>query len=243
MTKILWAAIAALFIILAVAVGTKAEAADVAVGRAIDDKDRGFLPSVTAVENNPFAGFYAGIVAGVQFTDITITDTFAQGDNLSGISADGGLLGVGGGFNFCVGRICVGPYVEYALADVSFDVLGEPLLVMDDYVQVAGQVGILAGKSTLISLKFGHEWQTWTVGQRKFGIDEVDAESTAWVIGGSVATLVAPNTSLDLSLDYLMFDTVESQGDDYSRNLEDSTALRAKIGLTYRPAVGLPALN
>jgi len=207
----------------------------------IDARDRrdAFVPPAS----NPFAGFYVGIAAGVQFTDIVITDTFTSGDNLDGLSATGGLIAPRAGFNFCFERFCVGPYIEYGISDVSFDVVGEPLIVQDNYLQFGGQFGVLAGKSTMISVHLGRELENWTVGNRQLGISEIDVEASGWVVGGSVSTLIAPQTSFDFALDYVMLDDIEARGTDLTRNLEDSNSLRVKLGFTFRPAVTLPGLK
>lgn len=227
-SRIISAAIGALALIVAFAILARADAADTfARPQAVKDTPATFEPV-----GNPFAGFHVGLVAGVQFTD-----TF------DGLSATGGLFGANVGYNFCLGRLCVGPYVEYAFSDVSFDVVGEPVLTQDDYLQLGVELGTLTGKVTMVSVRIAREWQNWTAGNNGVGLREIDVEADAWVVGGGIKTMIAEGVALKLDLDYVMTDNVEIQNENLERFLGDSNSLRAKVGISYYPNLALPSLR
>jgi outer membrane immunogenic protein len=200
----------------------------------------GTAATVLAPEPNPFAGLYAGLSVGGQFTDITLTD--GSQELFSGISADGFVYGGHIGYNFPVGQFVAGPYAEFAFSDVAVSVLGEDILTMDDYVQLGAMIGARTSKSTLVSIHAAREWQTWTAGGA-FGLGETEADVTAWVIGAGIDTMVATNVSVGVKLDYVMLDSIDAAGHSFDRYLEDTDALRATARLTYRPNTALPSLE
>lgn len=214
-------------------------AAGATSARAADFKSFKDSPSAVEPVGNPFAGFYGGLTAGAQFTDITIT---SGGDDFSGLSADGGLVGGHAGFNYCTGRFCFGPVAEFAFSNVSFEFgpLGD-VLVMDDYFQLVAQAGITVGRQTLISIHAGYEWQNWRLDLDRIGLGEHDADVGAWVVGGSIETLISRNISAALVVDYLMLDDVNDD-DRLTDALEKSDALRIKLRATYHLNDGLPEL-
>lgn len=188
-----------------------------------------FAPLATAT-GNPFAGPYGGVTAGAQFTDITISD--GRGNDFSGISADGGLVGGHLGYNYCPGRVCIGPAVEFAFSNVSVEAgpLGD-ILRMNDYVQLTMQAGVVVGRQTLVSVHAGYEWQSWTLDLDRIGYGEHDADAEAWVIGGSVATMVTENLSVALVADYLMLNDIDQPN--LTDTLDKSDALRVKLRGTW----------
>lgn len=202
--------------LLAALVATSTHAADIR-----SSKDSIFAPLAAATSGNPFAGLYGGVTVGAQFTDITISD-------FSGISADGAQLGGHAGFNWCPGRVCIGPAAEFAWSDVTveFGPLGD-ILRMDDYAQLTAQAGVVIGKQTLVSIHAGYEWQSWVLDLGS----EHDATVEAWVVGLGIATMVSSNTAVELRTDYLMFNEIDTPGLD--RILDESDALRIKLKATY----------
>jgi len=233
MTRILLTAIGALALIVAT---SYANAAD-SFARQQSVKE---TPVSVELVGNPFAGPYGGLTAGGQYTDITIT---------GGSGEDGFLIGAHTGWNFCRGRVCLAPQIEYAVTDVSvnFGPLGE-VVRLEDYFQLVAVLGAQVGNSSFVSIHGGYEWQNWTVGNAMLG-GETDVDVGAWVIGIGIDTLVAPQLSVGLALDYLFFDSIEADGlngrenDSLTAALEDSDALRVKLKTTWRPAVTSNLVN
>jgi hypothetical protein len=203
-------------------------------------KDSLAVGEVVSVDSNPFAGFAVGVMGGAQYTDITISD--GGQDVFSGISADGFTFGGHVGFNFCVGRICAGPYGKFAWSDVSVTLIGEDILTMDDYAQLGLQVGTLVGKSSYIGVHAGHEWQNWTAGGN-LGLGEVEGDAAGWAVGADFETLVSTEVSFGISVDYVMLDDIEFGGKDLTRYLDDTDALRVELKLTYRPSFARTGLE
>jgi len=205
---------------------TSAGASDLKEPRSI------FTPLAAAVSNQ-FAGFYGGVVAGSQFTDITISE---DGHDFSGISADGLLAGAHVGYNLCGGRFCLGPRVEYAFSDVAveFGPLGD-VLRMDDYFQISAQAGVTISNDTLLSVRVGYEWQNWVLDLDRVNLGEHDATVEAVVIGASLETMVTSQLSVAVDIDYLMFNETDAPGLD--RALEDSDALRVKVRGSWYPGL------
>lgn len=198
----------------------------------------------TTATPNPFAGFYGGLTLGGQITDFNISDSGNQ-DILSGIAAEGLVYGGHLGYNFVMGEIVAGPYVELAWSNVSVQLLGEDVLTMDRYTQVGGMIGARTSPTSMISAHIGYEWQDWTLDTTKLfhGGSKTDIDATAWVFGLGFDTMVSSNISLGLVVDYVLFDGAEIQNvklDDY---LEGSDALRAKLRLTYHTSGVLPSLD
>jgi len=212
-------------IILALLIGLMATATQAADLKSTKDSGSIFAPIAAATSGNPFAGIYGGVTTGAQFTDITIT---SGGQDFSGLSADGALLGAHAGFNWCAGRVCIGPAAEFAWTNAAVEAgpLGD-ILRMDDYLQLTAQAGVVIGKQTMVSLHAGYEWQSWVLDLDR----EHDADVGAWVVGLGISTLVTSNTALELRADYLMFDDIDVAG--LERVLEKSDALRVKLKATY----------
>lgn len=216
--------------LLAALVATPTHAADL---KSTKDSGSIFAP-LAVVSGNPFSGLYGGVTAGAQFTDITISD---HGQDFSGISADGAQLGGHVGFNWCPGRVCIGPAAEFAWSNVAveFGPLGD-VLRMDDYLQLTVQAGVVIGKKTLVSVHAGYEWQSWVLDLDRIGRGEHDADVEAWVVGFGIATMVTSNTAVELRADYLMFNDIDADDLDRSearRALDKSDALRIKLKATY----------
>jgi outer membrane immunogenic protein len=204
----------------------------------------------TETTRNPFGGLYGGVTAGGQATDITFTDP-DSGDDYSGLNADGFVYGGHLGYNFTTGRFVFGIEGEFAWSDVNVEAgqFGD-VLTMDDYAQISAHIGALAGRSTLIYFKVGYDWQNWTVGNsRIFDEREHDMDVGAWVVGGGIKTLVAPQLALGLELDYLFWDSVEVDGntgrenDELNDALEDSDALRVKLKASWYPGAAMADLE
>jgi hypothetical protein len=188
------------------------------------------------VEVNPFAGLFGGVGVGAQSTDITITDPGSD-EYFSGFNADGvnwhGFLG----YNLCpVGsRVCAGIKGTYGFSDASvhFGAAGD-VVEMQDYAQIVAALSVLAGKSTLLDVHGGYEWQSWEVGG-------TDADAGAWVVGAGIKTLVYPQLAVGINFDYLMFDNIEvdglgSAGNDFlSDVLEDTDAFRVMFEASWHP--------
>lgn len=201
--------------------------------------------AITTTEStpNPFAGIYGGVTLGGQFTDFNISDGDGQ-DMLGGIAGNGLTYGGHAGYNFTSGRFVFGPYVEFALSTVAVSLAGEDVLKMDDYLQAGALIGAQTGTNSMISIHAGYEWQNWTLDTRKLGLDiKEDATATAFVVGAAFDTLVSPNVSLGLVVDYLIYDGAEIRDTKLDDYLEGSDALRAKLRLSYRPSVSLPSLE
>jgi hypothetical protein len=220
-------------------------AAGVTSARAADFKSFKDAPSVSRINadvGNPFAGLYGGVTAGAQFTDITITDSHG-GDEFSGLSADGGLVGGHIGFNFCPGRVCIGPAAEFAFSNVSLEAgpLGD-ILRMDDYIQLTMQAGVVIGRQSYISVHAGYEWQSWVLDLDRIGGGEHDADVEAWVIGGSIATMVTENLAVSLVVDYLLLSDIADAPGGLVSALEESDALRVKLRGTWHLGNKVPDL-
>lgn len=177
-------------------------------------------------DKNPFAGAYFGVELGGQFTALRY-----EGHDVA--AGDGLTYGGFGGYNFSAGRLVFGPYVRGGFANVDI----AKVIEMQNYVQVGGLIGVQLGKESLLSARLGYEWQAWEA-------FNTDIDASGLVIAGGLETLLAPQTSIGINVDYIMLgDNVEIQGiGDVSRYLKDSDAFRITVGLTYRPEVTLPAL-
>lgn len=206
--------------------------------------------SVTESRVNPFAGIYGGVTVGGQATDITITvPKGPEAGDYSGINADGFVYGGHLGYNFAFGsRGIFGIEGEFAWSDVNVEAgpLGD-VLTMDDYAQISAHIGVRAGLSTLLYVKGGYEWQTWTAGNSTLG--EADADVGAWVVGAGIKTLVSPQLAIGLELDYLMFESLDVSGIDDRDNdalsdaLEDSDALRVTLKASWYPGAAMADLE
>lgn len=185
---------------------------------------------------NPFAGLYFGVNAGGQFTSIAFSHP-GYDELFDGISNDGLVLGGHAGFNLCPGRVCVGLRLEGGWSDGETTFADIEILRFDAYRQITAEVAALVGKSTLVGLHAGYEWQDWTVG------NATDAEVGVWVVGVGLQTLISQQTAFGVRADYLMLDDAEVGGFDASDLLEDSEALRIQATITYYPSVNLPSLE
>jgi hypothetical protein len=236
-----------LFIIAAVAWGvciSHANAADIWSPKGANVES----VTTTTEPGNPFAGLYFGVDAGYQFTDIAISMPGSGYDEaFDGISADGATAGVHGGLNACVNRLCFGGYGEGGWMDVTTTVADYDVLTFDTRYQVGGLVGVRTG-STLWSIHAGYEQQFG-----EFSLPMGEGESfkrditTSWLaLGVGVDTYLAQGVTFGIKLDYLSLLDVDA-GDtgevDVYDFVKDSEALVARLRLTYRPQIDLPALN
>lgn len=189
---------------------------------------------------NPFGGFYAGVDIGGQFTNITITDPHTDNELVDGLGGDGLVYGGNVGFNIAAGRFVFGPYVRAGFSSVSSEILGLEVS-MDNYIQTGALVGIQLGNSSLVSFRVGYEWSQW---EASGGGDKIEADVSGLVFGGGIETLLAPQVSLGLDVDYVTFTNIEADGiGDLSEILDKSDALRVTLGLKYRPQLALPSLE
>jgi hypothetical protein len=194
-------------------------------------------PGTTVVEDtaNPFAGFYAGVDVGGQFTSIAITDPEGRYEELfDGISNDGFTFGGHVGYNQCFGRVCFGPYFEGGWSDGKTTFADIDVLSFENYMQPGVLVGVQVGKSTFVSVGLGYEWQGWEASVPGTSVD-VDAEAISY--NAAIETLIAPQVSFGVKVDYLDYRKVEvgSGGGDISDYLEDTEALRVRARITVRP--------
>lgn len=220
-TSILFAAIALIF------GASAAYPADV-----FSSKD---VPEQRVVEDttNPFAGFYAGVDVGGQFTSIAISVPGSGLDEaFDGLSNDGFTFGGHGGYNQCFGRVCFGPYFEGGWSDGKTTFADVDVLKFEDYIQAGALIGVQVGKSTFVSVGLGYEWQGWEASNGRDAVD-VDAEAISYNAG--VETLIASNVSFGVKVDYLDYRNVEADGTDLSDYLEDTEALRVRARITVRP--------
>ncbi len=206
--------------------------------------------TITVIETttNPFGGLYAGVTVGAQSTDITFTNPEDSNDYISGLNADGFLVGGHIGYNICPGRVCFGIEAEGAFSDVSLHVSDyDDLLQMEDYIQLTGHIGARVNNATMIYVKAGYEWQDWTAGIP--GSSRTDIAVTAAVLGGGIKTFVAPQLAIGLDVDYLLLDELDiddaSSGfnDAANKVLEDSDAWRVKLRATWYPGAAAPSLD
>jgi hypothetical protein len=221
--------------ILAVFVGTVgASAADVTV-KGGETYNRSTITA--APEGNPFAGLYFGGDMGGEANDISLT---LDGEDFSGISADGFRGGMHAGYNACVASGCVGVELAYGLADANLHVgpLGD-VLEAEDYARA-----LLTGKyrfgNSYVGARAGYEWSAWTVGNEKLGGTR-DVDTGWWVIGGEIGTMATAGGVLRLTVDYSVLDDVSVAGIDeraINRALEDTDKLTAKVGFSIYPAIG-----
>jgi hypothetical protein len=205
-------------------------------------KDSPSLAVGSEATSNPFAGIYFGVNAGGQFTSIAMShEDFDEA--FDGISNDGLVGGGHVGVNICPGRVCVGARFEGGWSNGETTFADIDILTFDSYRQLVATAAALVGKSTKVGLHGGYEWQDWTVGNDRLGFEE-DAELGFWVVGASIETLIAANTSLGVKVDYLMLDTADiGRVGDVSDLLEDTEALRVQATVTYYPTVNLPSLE
>lgn len=202
--------------------------------RAADVRPQSLKPAAVEVtisnDHNPFAGAYLGAELGGQFTGIR--------DNGEDIAAvDGLTYGLNGGYNFSAGRFIFGPYVKGGFGRGTLEYRGTEILSMDNYVQIGGLVGVQLGKESLLSGRIGYEWQNWE------GLKRYDIDAGGLAIGGSLETMIAPQTSLGVNVDYVTLSDIEVEGlGDVSKYVDDTDAFRVTVGVTYRPQVNLPNL-
>jgi opacity protein-like surface antigen len=182
-----------------------------------------FAGLANATADNPFQGFYGGLNAGGQFTNIDVMDQF------DGIGADGLIGGAHAGYNACAGRICFGPYAEAGLSNANVEIVGQDALIQDWYAQAGLLVGYVAGKSTLISAHAGYDWSHWS---SDFVDGDIDVGSI--VVGAGLDTMIADHVSLGVKVDYLIFNSAEFESHDITDAVEKSEGLRVQGRLTYR---------
>lgn len=193
-------------------------------------------PVLSEATSNPFAGLFVGVNVGGQFTSIAFSHPDFD-ELFDGLANDGFVGGGHAGFRMCPGRVCVGLRFEGGWSNGETTFADIEILTFDAYRQLTAELATLVGKSTLIDLHAGYEWQDWTVG------NSTDAEVGMWVVGVGLQTLVAENTAFGVRVDYLMLDDAEVGGFDASDLLEDTEALRVQATLTYYPSVKLPSLE
>lgn len=190
----------------------------------LKDAKTDFLGLSSAKVDNPFAGFYGGLQAGGQFTNIDVMDQF------DGIGADGLIGGAHVGYNMCSGRVCFGLYGEGGLSNVNVELGGQDALIQDWYAQGGALIGYVAGKSTLISVHAGYDWSAWSS-----DFTDADIDVGAYVIGAGIDTMIADRVSLGVKVDYLIADSVEVESHDVTDAVEKSEGLRVLGRITYRP--------
>lgn len=171
---------------------------------------------------NPFAGFYVGAQVGGQFTNVDIEDQF------DGLGADGLIGGIHGGYNFCAGNFCTGPYVEGGWSSVDSNLAGIELYAQEWYAQGGWLVGYRAWKSSLIYAKAAYEFSSWKV------FETVDSDVESYVLGGGIDTLVGEHVSVGVFADYIVPNTIDIGGTDVTDALEQSESLRAGLKITVR---------
>lgn len=211
-SSILAGAVAAIFLASAPASATDLKASNTGVLG---------LPAETAA--SPFSGFYGGINAGGQFTNIDVMDQF------DGIGADGLIGGAHAGYNVCAGRFCFGPYVEGGLSNANVEIAGQDALVQDWYAQAGLLAGYVVGKSTMVSVHGGYDWSRWSS-----DFVEGDIDVGSYVVGAGIDTMLAEHVSLGLKVDYLIFNSAEFESHDITDAVEKSEGLRVQGRLTYR---------
>jgi hypothetical protein len=108
-----------------------------------------------------------------------------------------------------------------------------------------GEIGVRANLSTQNPLMI--PYVTVSLGRRAFGgrfVDEEDDEEYDLVysgsmlaLGGGIERALSRNTALHgaVSLGFGSFTTVNDDGEDYSIDVNSSTSLRFRVGLTWRP--------
>lgn len=170
-----------------------------------------------------FVGFGAGIDLGGQFTSIDIGGAF------DGISADGLVVGAHAEYLFAHGSFRFGPYIEGGLSDVNTQIGGADVLTQDHYFGAGLKAGIVAYQTALISVHAGFERAKWSS-----DLFSGHATVDSWKLGGAVETMVAPNVSLGLNLDYLRPENVDVDGFDATSLLKDSEQGRALLRVTWR---------
>lgn len=177
-----------------------------------------------------FVGLGVGIEAGGQFNSLDIQDKKFHFD---GISSDGLVAGLHVEYLFASGRFRFGPELSGGFSNVNTVAnLGTgdiDLINMESYYGGCAKAGIVFGKSTLVSACFGYELQQWGS-----DIKGLSADVGVWKIGGRVETMLFDNVSGGLIFDYLTPESVDVNGKDVTKYLEDSEGVRIMGRVTYR---------
>ncbi len=173
-----------------------------------------------------FQGLGVGVHVGGQFTNLDITK---GGFTFDGIGADGLVGGAHAEYLFAAGSFRVGPYVEGGLANVNTDLNGMDVINLDHYYGGGVKAGYVAWNSTLLYLKGGYQWSSWSIFE-----DKADADVGSVVLGGGIETMVSGNVSLGLEADYITPIDIEAEGKDISDLLEESESLRVVVRATWR---------
>jgi hypothetical protein len=177
-----------------------------------------------AAGNAPFTGFYAGIEAGGQWTNLNFADTF------DGIGADGGIAGAFAGYDFALApRFRAGVYVNGGFSNVNTEIGGFDLLSQDDYIGAGARLCVLVSNSSQICGKAGYEWQNWSS-----DLISADVDVGQIVLGGQLETTLAEHSSFHITADYLKPNNVEIGGTDVTDAVKKSESLRVLAGVAYR---------
>lgn len=185
------------------------------------------------VQTYNFTGIGIGINGGGQFTNVNLED---GGFEFDGIGADGLVGGIHVEWLARSDRFRFGPTAECALSNVNTTIKaggGEvDLLQMDNYCNIGLKAGVMASDATLIYGRAAYEWQNWTASN---GVDEVNTDSTAWLLGGGLETMVADHLSVGFEGNYLFTDSVDVKDNPGVGNIFDgSEHFRGIARLTYR---------
>lgn len=181
------------------------------------------LDTASMSNKNTFAGWYLGVQGGGQFSNLDVADQF------DGIDADGLVGGAHLGYNFALGSLVTGPYIEGGLSNVNIDIQGVDALRQDWYVHGGWMLGFKPTDKTLVFGRFGYEVASWS---SDIGIPDADVRS--WVIGGGIDTMLTQHVSLGVTADYIVPQEITVDSTAYTDLLDASETLRVMGRLTYR---------
>jgi outer membrane immunogenic protein len=219
-----------------IGISNVASAADVYTPNSqVQDKgDDNFL-ELKPVKRNPFAGLAIGVHGGGQFNATKLDD----GENsFDGISSDGFVGGAQLEYLFSADKFRFGPYLEggFSNVDTNLNLVGlSAELNQDHYYGLGVKAGVMVTPLTMVFARAGYEWSKYNLTADNTGINFIDedADVGVWKVGGGVQTMVAPDVSLAVNVDYLMVDDIEAVGEDLTKFLDESEGLRSTLGLSY----------
>ena len=168
-----------------------------------------------APSSHEFRGFYVGVGVGGEFTNNEIESKYFTFD---GIGGDGLVGSAIIGYDFRLGSVLIGPYIEGLLTNAAIELNGSDV-VSHDYSVIGGlRAGAVVWHSLLYT-KLGHEW-----GFQSSDLSSAENDFTALNFGGGIETYIADNVTLAGEGVYVM-----GLGDH-----EHGEGLRALVRLNWR---------
>jgi len=169
-------------------------------------------------------GVFAGMAAAT-------SDVAISGVSLVDFGTDGPQGGVVAGCDLQLDRVVIGGFVDYALQDREFDIIGVGLAKTEGQWSIGARAGLTMTPTTAVFL---------TAGYTEAKSDDILelGDLKGWFVGGTFETEVIKNIFLSADYRYEMFDDRTLFG--IPELTTETTAHVARIGVSYKFSVPEP---